>query len=243
MKFKMKLKMGIDFLMTVLLLLLMAYQVTGEAFHEYIGAGMLILFLIHNFLNFRWYNELIKGRYTVLRVIRTAVNFLCLAAMLIQAYSGIVLSRYLFAALPINGGMATARVLHLAGSYWSFVLMSIHLGLHWNMILGMFYQKSNGKTSAVLVWILRLLAVEIAVYGAISFYKANIISYLFLKMEFAFMDYEKSGAMILIEYFAMMSFLVFLSYYGSKVLGKISQPKRREKKAWSRKKNYFQTKP
>lgn len=131
MKFKMKLKMGIDFLMTVLLLLLMAYQVTGEAFHEYIGAGMLILFLIHNFLNFRWYNELIKGRYTVLRVIRTAVNFLCLAVMLIQAYSGIVLSRYLFAALPINGGMATARVLHLAGSYWSFVLMSIHLGLHW----------------------------------------------------------------------------------------------------------------
>lgn len=235
MKFKMKLKMGIDFLMTVLLLLLMAYQVTGEAFHEYIGAGMLILFLIHDFLNFRWYNELIKGRYTVLRVIRTAVNFLCLAAMLIQAYSGIVLSRYLFAALPINGGMATARVLHLAGSYWSFVLMSIHLGLHWNMILGIFYQKSNGKTPVVLVWILRLLAVETAVYGAISFYKANIISYLFLQVEFAFMDYEKSGALILLEYFAMMSFWALLSYYGSKVLSNVSQSKRREKKAWNRK--------
>ena len=39
---------GIDFLMTALLLLLMAYQVTGEALHEYIGAGMLILFLLHN---------------------------------------------------------------------------------------------------------------------------------------------------------------------------------------------------
>lgn len=76
---------------------------------------MLILFLIHNFLNFRWYSGLVKGRYTVLRVVRTAVNFLCLAAMLIQAYSGIVLSHFLFAALPINGGMATARVLHLAG--------------------------------------------------------------------------------------------------------------------------------
>lgn len=49
-----------------------------------------------------------------------SVNFLCLAAMLIQAYSGIVLSRYLFVALPINGGMATARVLHLVGSYWKF---------------------------------------------------------------------------------------------------------------------------
>ena len=83
----------------------------------------------------------------------------------------------------------------------------------------------------MIVWIFRLLAVEIVVYGAISFYKANIISYLFLKLEFAFMDYEKSGALILIEYFAMMSFLVFLSYYGSKVLGKIFQSKRREKKA------------
>lgn len=113
--------------------------------------------------------------------------------------------------------------------------MSIHLGLHWNMILGIFYQKSNGKTPVVLVWILRLLAVEIAVYGAISFYKANIISYLFLQVEFAFMDYERSGALILIEYFAMMSFWVLLSYYGSKVLSNVSQSKRREKKAWNRK--------
>ena len=235
MKCKMKLKVGIDFSMTVLLLLLMAYQVTGEAIHEYIGAGMLLLFLIHNFLNFRWYSSLVKGRYTVLCVIRTVVNISCLAAMLIQAYSGIVLSRYLFAALPINGGMATARLLHLAGSYWSFVLMSIHLGLHWNMILGMFHQKSNRNTPVVIVWILRLLAVGIAVYGAICFYKENIISYLLLKVEFVFMDYEKNGALILIEYLSMMSLFVFLSYYGFKALGNVSHSKRREKKAWNRK--------
>ena len=49
------------------------------------------------------------------------------------------------------------------------------------------------------------------------------------------MDYEKSGALILIEYFAMMSFWVLLSYYGSKVLSNVSQSKRREKKAWNRK--------
>lgn len=233
MKFKMKLKMGIDFLMTVLLLLLMAYQITGEALHEYIGAGMLILFMLHNFLNIRWYGSLVKGKYTALRVIRTAVNLSCLAAMLIQAYSGIVLSRYIFADLPITGGMATARVMHLAGSYWGFVLMSVHLGLHWGMIMGMFRKLFGGKTFALLVWILRLLAAGIAVYGALCFYQADIVSYMILKVEFAFLDYEKSGIMILAEYLSMMGLWVFLSYYVSKALGRVSatsKSKRREKK-------------
>ena len=231
MRFKMKLKMGIDFLMTALLLLLMAYQVTGESFHEYIGAGMLILFLIHNFLNVRWYGSLVKGKYPVLRILRTAVNFSCLAAMLIQAYSGIVLSRYVFATLPINGGMATARVMHLAGSYWGFALMSIHLGLLWGMIIGMFRKLSRGNIPTPLVWVLRLLAAGIAVYGAVCFYQADIVSYMFLKVEFAFLDYEKSGILILAEYLAMMGMWVFLSYYISKALGKVSKPKRREKAA------------
>ena len=59
MKVKRKVKMRIDLLMTILLLLLMAYQVTGEALHEYIGAEMIILFLLHNFLNIRWYGSLV----------------------------------------------------------------------------------------------------------------------------------------------------------------------------------------
>lgn len=41
MKVKLKLRMLIDFLMTVVLLLLMAYQVTGEKFHEWFGVFML----------------------------------------------------------------------------------------------------------------------------------------------------------------------------------------------------------
>ena len=222
MNFKMKLKMGIDFLMTVFLLLLMAYQVTGEALHEYIGAGMLLLFLLHNFLNIRWYGALVKGKYSALRILRTSVNISTLISMLMLMYSAIVLSRHVFAALPINSGLATARVMHLAGSYWSFVLMSIHLGLHWSVIVGRLRKLTSEKTPAPLVWILRLLAAGLAIYGAVCFCQADIASYMFLKAEFAFLDYEKSGALILAEYLSMMGLWVFLSYYISKVLGKAS---------------------
>lgn len=73
-KAKMKIKMGIDFLMTVLLLLLISYQITGQELHEWFGTGMLVLLLLHNILNIRWYGSLFKGKYTLLRTMQTLIN-------------------------------------------------------------------------------------------------------------------------------------------------------------------------
>ena len=40
----------VDVCMTVLMLCLMAYQVTGEAAHEWIGIGMTVLVIVHQIL-------------------------------------------------------------------------------------------------------------------------------------------------------------------------------------------------
>lgn len=53
MKPKMMLKMGLDLVMTVLLLCQMAYMLIGEAAHEWMGAAMFVLFLLHHVLNWR----------------------------------------------------------------------------------------------------------------------------------------------------------------------------------------------
>ena len=50
MRLNMVFRMGIDLLMTISLIFLMAYQVTGEKGHEWLGTGMILLFLIHIFL-------------------------------------------------------------------------------------------------------------------------------------------------------------------------------------------------
>lgn len=207
-------------MMTVVLLLLMAYQITGEVLHEWLGAGMLVLFLIHNILNIRWYKNLYKGRYKPLRILQTVVNLSVLIAILLLAYSGIVMSRHVFSFLPINSGMALARVMHLAGSYWGFVLMSIHLGLHWKMVVSLFSRFSERKRKGV-IWVLRSLAFFIAGYGVLCFYRLNILSYMFLKVEFAFLDYGKSASAVFSEYIAMMGSWVFITYYGVKMLEKI----------------------
>lgn len=87
---KLKIKMEIDLLMTALLLCLMAYQVTGQKLHEWFGTGMLVLFLLHNILNIRWYGSLFKGKYTLLRTMQTLINISVLISMLCLGFSGIV---------------------------------------------------------------------------------------------------------------------------------------------------------
>ena len=155
--------MGIDLLMTALLLCLMAYQVTGQKLHEWFGTGMLVLFLLHNILNVQWYGSLFKVKYTLLRTMQTLINISVLISMLCLGFSGVVLSRHVFAGLPIHGPMATARTMHLTASYWGFVMMSIHLGFHWSMVLGLFRRLcSRKKTPATFVWLMRFIAIFIA---------------------------------------------------------------------------------
>lgn len=221
--------MGIDFLMTALLLCLMAYQITGQEFHEWFGAGMLILFIVHNILNIRWYGNLFKGKYKLLRIVQTIVNVSVLISMLCLGYSGIVMSRHVFAALPIHGPMATARSMHMAASYWGFVLMSIHLGMHLGMIVGMFRRLLKGrKLPNVSVWGLRLAAIVIAGYGLVCFIQKDIASYMFLKNQFVFFDFEQSALSVFIEYIAMMGFWIFASFYMVRGIGKISALSKRK---------------
>lgn len=138
MNLKMKIKVTIDFLMTILLLFLMAFQITGQEFHEWFGAGIVVLFLAHNILNFKWYRNLCEGKYRLARVLQIIINFTALLSMLCLAYSGIVMSHYVFGFVSISGQMALARQMHMAASYWGFVLMSVHLGFHWSMVVGIY---------------------------------------------------------------------------------------------------------
>lgn len=201
----------VDLLMTVSLPFLMAYQVTGETAHEWLGMGMFVLFLLHQWLNRRWYRALFKGRYGPVRALGTAVNVLLLAAFLVTAASGMMMSRHSLAFLNIQSMTYWARLAHLAGSYWSFILMSVHLGLHWGMVAG---RLPAGRKGAGL----NALSILAAGYGLYLFLLADIPSYLLLGAQFAFLDYDKAAALVLAENLAMMSFWVLLAYQAHKAL-------------------------
>lgn len=184
---------------------------------------MLMLFLVHNLLNFKWYKRLFKGKYTFLRILQASIIITILAASICLAYSGIIMSGYVFSHVSIKGQMVLARQMHMAASYWGFILMSVHMGFHWGIAVGIAGKKfRNRKLSKQVLYVLRIVAVAIARYGAVCFYKADIASYLFLKVQFVFFDYGRSGVSVVAEYTAIMGFLVFLGYYFVKGLNKIS---------------------
>lgn len=219
----------LDLCMSVSLLFLMAYQVTGEKAHEWLGMAMFVLIVAHNILNAKWYASIFRGRYDVLRVSRSLVNILLLMAMLATMVSGILLNSFVYP-LSIAGTMATARVLHLAGSHWSFVLMSVHLGLHWGIITGFADKKLKQKAVRNAAFILmRLLATGIAVYGGYLFLSADIFNYMTFQTHFAFLDYGRPPVLVICDQISMMGLWVFLSYYFTKIVQHFSVCRKRKK--------------
>lgn len=100
MKPKAVVKLAVDAAMTVLLLLLMAFELVGRAAHEWIGVGMFFLFVLHHLLNRGWTKRLFQGKYTPYRMLQTAVAALVFLAMLGSFASAVFISQEVFAFLP-----------------------------------------------------------------------------------------------------------------------------------------------
>lgn len=135
MRMQQTVQVTVDALMTVLLLVLFAAPWTGVLHHEWTGVMIFALFALHNALHSRWYAGLPHGPYHARRTAWTAVNMLLLAAMLLTAYSGVMISRHAFAFLRLDGSL-TWRKIHLAAAYWGLVLTGLHAGLHVPLFTG-----------------------------------------------------------------------------------------------------------
>lgn len=189
----------LDFAMTVMLPMLMAYSLIGETFHEVIGTTMLVLFIVHHLLNRKWYKGAFHGKQTAGRLIRTILDLLLLMLMLLQPLSGILMSKHLYTFIQIAGVSATAREVHLMTAYWSLVLCCIHAGMH--LAAPMNKLKKRSKTGwlwAFGIWIL------IAAFGVYAFIRRQLPEYMFRRTLFAFFDYSEPRIYFFLDYLAIM---------------------------------------
>ena len=211
-----KIKIAVDAAMSVSMLLLMAYGLVGEAAHEWIGMGMFALSVAQHVLNRRWINAVPRGRYTPLRIVQTALAGLIFLCMVGSMISGIALSRHVFAFLPRHGGYELAGKLHILCAFWAFVLMSLHLGMHWNMLLAM--ARKHLQPSKIRTWALRIAGYSFAAYGVVTFVRRDVGLYLLLKSHFVFFDYSEPLIAFLLDYLAVMSLFVLAGYWLARAL-------------------------
>lgn len=212
MNIKTKIKLLIDIAMTVILLLLMSYSQVGEVTHEWLGIGIFTCFVLHHILNKKWTAGVLKGKYTPLRVWQTALVILVFISMLGSMFSGIIISEHIFSFIRIRGLSSLARTLHLLSAYWGFVFISLHLGFHWNMMLGMANKASHGALTSN-KRILKAMGVFIAAYGIFAFIKRDILNYLILKNHFAIFNFEEPVIFFLLDYVVVMGLFVWIAHY------------------------------
>lgn len=214
MKSKTIIKRVVDVALTITLLLLMAFQVTEQLAHEWLGVTMFALTIVHRLLNRKYYAALFKGRYHALRVFQLIVNTLLLLSFVCTALSGMMMSRF---ATPFMNGILPSSIVrqgHLALSHWSFVLMGLHLGLHFGIIT------SRVKNRTVRI-VLAVVMTGVSVYGFYLFFSSDILNYMLFKNPFAFLDYSKPWWLVLLGNLAMLLAWAFAAYLLSLGLKKL----------------------
>lgn len=195
----------VDVALMVTLLLLMAFQVTEQLAHEWLGITMFVLTIVHQVLNRKYYAAIFKGKYSPLRIFQLIVNILLLLTFVCTALSGMMMSRF---ATPFMNGILPSSIVrqgHLALSHWSFVLMGLHLGLHFGIVMS----KLKNRTVKI---ILGTVMTGISVYGFYLFFKSDMLNYMLFKNPFAFLDYDKAWGLVLLENLAMLLAWAFAAY-------------------------------
>ncbi|WP_233426204.1 DUF4405 domain-containing protein [Paenibacillus massiliensis] len=215
-------RLSIDLVMTILMVVEMAYHFTGNMFHEIFGVSIFILFIIHNILNRKWYQSIFKGKMNIRRVLTITINLLLLVTMAVLIISAIPISRTVFAFIPIENGIIV-RQIHTLAAYWGLILIALHIGMHWIMIIGA-ARKLTGITdkNKIRTIALRVFAVLIVVYGVQASLDRNVGPKLILY--YTFDNWEQnsnqSGMKVLLDHLMIMGIYIAGTHYALKLIPK-----------------------
>lgn len=199
-------KRCLDVVLLFLLEVLMCFQYTGQKIHEWVGTAMFLSVVLHNLLNIRWYSSVLKGKHTVIRMFQIIINLALVADMFLMMISGILMSGYVFAWMPITTGAYEARLFHLAGAHWGYLLMSIHMGMHFGMMNQMWKKLQNYPYGKLLLQALKVFGVVVWVYGLYAFIVQNIVGYLFLTNQFYIWGTASNMVVFIVQNLAMLFF-------------------------------------
>ncbi len=89
-------KLLVDILLVVALIGAMSNKITENAIHEWLGLSMIVMLIVHNALNWRWFTALFRGRYGIRRIVNSSITLLLLASLLVLLASAVMISRTVF---------------------------------------------------------------------------------------------------------------------------------------------------
>ncbi len=215
------LRLALDLLAAGLLLFGLSYWWLGNTAHELAGTAMFLLIIVHNICNRRWYGAVANTGRQARGLFNLAITGALLVAMLVLLGTSVLISHALSGFLSAYGGF-TVRQLHTLAAYWVLVIVSIHLGLRWPMIMGV-ARKLAGitKPNVARTLALRWIAVGMAIHGVWSSFELAIGTKLTMRMTLDWWNFEESVAGFFIHCVAIASLYICVTYYAMNGLRKV----------------------
>lgn len=211
-------RLSVDTAILLFTIALMAYTLAGNELHELLGILFFALYFLHQALNIRWYRALFKGTYTFRRSLNTTVDIILFAEVLALMISGVMISESIMPFLNF-GSVSVGRTIHTLASHWYLMLVSIHLGLHLEMIftalLNVSRKRNANKKECLL---LKSFSVTVAIWGIVSFIRRGVWEKLTLYSSFPFFNNSDTWGMVFVEFGAIIWLVAFVSHYAHGLL-------------------------
>ncbi len=173
-KVKLSAKIALDIIMFVALIFLYKAKVLTLTYHEVMGLGIALFFLVHCLFNRTWIVDTGKKLFSKSTPARTKfgywITILLVIDFLLIIVSGIFISKIIFrdAISSLNlGDTSIFRNIHLFCSVLSLILIGIHVGIYWPMVKGFFAKRINlpKRVGTTLAYVLLAVIVATGVYS------------------------------------------------------------------------------
>lgn len=211
-------RLAFDLSAAGLLLFGFTYWWLGNTAHELAGAAMFLLLIVHNLFNRRFYGTIGKTRRTIRPLFNVAVTLALLVAMVVLFVTSVLISDALSGVMSSFGGF-TVRQIHTLAAYWALVIVAVHLGLRWPLIMSVTRAVFGiSKPNAVRTWVLRLIAGATAVHGIWSSFELGIGAKLAMQVTLDWWNFEQSVAGFFVHCSAIAGLYMFTTYYALKWL-------------------------
>ncbi|CAK7255783.1 MULTISPECIES: DUF4405 domain-containing protein [unclassified Shinella] len=211
-------RLFLDLLAAGLLLFAFSYWWLGNVAHELAGTAMFLLVIVHNVFNRRWYGAIPKARRDVRGLFNIVVTFLLLVAMLALLVTSVLISHALSGVMSPFGGF-TVRQIHTLAAYWVLVIVAVHLGLRWPMLMGVARKLARiTQPSAARTLVLRMIAILVAIHGVWSSFALAVGTKLSMQMTLDWWNFEESVMGFFVHCIAILGLYICLTYYAMKGL-------------------------
>ena len=214
---RLNIRLLLDLVAALLLIAGLAYWWLDNLAHELVGTGMFLLVFSHNMFNRRWYGRIPKSLQQPRGRIVTALNLSFLAIMSVLLVSSFAISRSLSSFLPFDGGRLM-RDLHVLAAYWAILLVGIHVGLNWPVVINAFRARFGlHEPKPLRTLVARSIVFAIAARGVMSMFEMGLGAKLVNEVTLNMWDFNTRTPAFFVNYLSIIGLCAAVSYYASRL--------------------------